>query len=288
MSYNLPFLNKNHIYNNIQELYLFIKEEVNSDIHDYDNFKEKYFNSINEIQHTKVPFDLKEIIIDFDNRYLIDNLLTLDMIEKKDLLDDKHLFRNEERNEIEKKMKEALELLNKLHPSLYELINLLVGTFIFIKKEGFGGGSVSNTIGLIWLNPQKDWTVYDYAESIYHEFIHQSIFLDDMVNCIFPDPSACEKEEAQVKSTILEIKRPLDRSFHAAGVAIGIMHMYYLLGEKEKSMQYIDNLKITINEINERTQFLGEQGLIILEQFNNFIENIEYNSITSSLNKGVS
>ena len=64
----------------------------------------------------------------------------------------------------------------------------------------------------------------DYAEAQYHEFIHNSLFLDDLVNSIFPDTKVITTEDALVTSTIPKIKRPLDRSFHSAGVAIGLMH----------------------------------------------------------------
>ena len=46
-----------------------------------------------------------------------------------------------------------------------------------------------------------------------------------MVNSIFPDDNACDQEEALVTSTILKRKRPLDRSFHAAGVSLQIICM---------------------------------------------------------------
>ncbi|REH88675.1 hypothetical protein DOS83_13985 [Staphylococcus felis] len=143
-------------------------------------------------------------------------------------------------------------------------------------------------MGLIWLNPQKDWSIIQYAESVYHEFIHQSIFLDDMVNSMFPDANACATEDALVTSTVLKIKRPLDRSYHAAGVSIGIMHLYYLFNDINNSTLYMKDLQVTLNEINERTKYLGEQGIYTLDIMNSFVKEPNFEDITKSLYKTVS
>lgn len=163
----------------------------------------------------------------------------------------------------------------------------MVGSFLILKKKNFGGGSVSNILGMIWLNPQENWSVIDCAEAIYHEFIHQSIFLDDMVNSIFPDADACAEDDALVTSTILKKKRPLDRSYHAAGVSLGVMHLYYMLHDKKGSYQHFDDFKTTIEEINLKTQYLDEHGKYILKEFNKYIENPDYETITSLLKNKV-
>src|SRR5699024_3144858 len=100
----------------------------------------------------------------------------------------------------------ALSLLKTLHNDLYNLINQYISTIYVVKNEGFGGGSVSGYLGFIWLNIQPQWSVIDIAENIYHEFIHNALFIDDMVNCLFPDPLACAEPDGLVTSTILESK----------------------------------------------------------------------------------
>ncbi|OWT48474.1 hypothetical protein CER22_25625 [Bacillus sp. K2I17] len=136
----------------------------------------------------------------------------------------------------------------------------------------------------MWLNPSKKWSVIDYADAIYHEFIHNSLFFDDMINCIFPDPNACEDEEAHVISAIRKQRRPLDRSYHAACVAIGLMHYYYLLSDDKKSMSFLPHLRQTILEMNTKTSYLGPRGIETLEAMNNFITYQDLDSITESLN----
>lgn len=281
--FDLPYLNNKHIKNNILELFEFVKDEFGSEVSETANLKEKYFDSINKLQATKVPYSEKNIIINFYDEYLQNELLGLKMIDKEDLVDNQHIYNEEEQEEIENRIQKALNLIKLLHKDLYELIETIVGSFLILKKKNFGGGSVSNILGMIWLNPQKNWSVIDCAEAIYHEFIHQSIFLDDMINSIFPDANACAEDDALVTSTILKRKRPLDRSYHAAGVSLGVMHLYYMLHDKKGSYQHFDDFKTTIEEINQKTQYLDEHGKYILGEFNKYIEDPDYETISSLL-----
>ncbi|NPC93214.1 hypothetical protein HOO54_13470 [Bacillus sp. WMMC1349] len=138
-------------------------------------------------------------------------------------------------------------------------------------------------MGLTWLSPPKTWSVVDYAEAIYHEFIHNSLFLDDMVNSVFPDPKACAEDEALVTSTILKRKRPLDRAYHSACVAVGIMHFYYMLRDFKKLKSFYKPLCKTIEELNNKKQYLGERGIETLKGLNNFIDKQDYKSISQFL-----
>lgn len=282
-NFNLPYLNNSHIKQNINELYDFTKEEYGTNLEEDASLKEKYFEAINNLQSVQVPYSKEEIIISFEDKYLQNSLLDLKMIDQEDLINNKHIFNSEEQEETRNRIKKALQLIKSLHRDLYELIEIIVGSFLILRKENFGGGSVSNILGMICLNPQNDWNIIDCAEAIYHEFIHQSIFLDDMVNSIFPDANACDQEEALVTSTILKRKRPLDRSFHAAGVSLGVMHLYYLLHDKEKSYQHYDDFKQTIEELNDKTQFLDDHGIYTLQEFNKYIVKPDYEVITKLL-----
>lgn len=282
---DLPFLNFCHIEQNINDIFEFAKEELNLKLKNNQSLKSIYFESINKIQITEVPYNEKKINITYYDKNLQDKLLELKMIDEEDLKEDNHIYTPEEQKNITDRMEKALQLIKMLHPDLHELINTLVGTFLILKKDLFGGGSVSNVMGLIWLNPQKDWSIIQYAETIYHEFIHQSIFLDDMVNSMFPDANACATEEALVTSTVLKMKRPLDRSYHAAGVSVGIMHLYYMFNDIENSKTYMKDLKVTLNEISSRTKFLGDQGIYTLKNLEVFADNPNFEEITNLLKK---
>lgn len=80
------------------------------------------------------------------------------MIDREDLVDNNHIYSEKEQEEIENRIQKALDLIKLLHKDLYELIEILVGSFLILKKKNFGGGSVSNILGMIWLNPQENWS----------------------------------------------------------------------------------------------------------------------------------
>ncbi|MED4046215.1 HEXXH motif-containing putative peptide modification protein [Priestia aryabhattai] len=281
---NLYHLNNNNINKNIDAIidYHFGKD-TSKKIQEKEK-KDYFFQSLNFLQRSQIPSEPQGIKIIFENEVLSKHLIDSKIFEEEDTINSKHIIPTNERSRILNNIEKALCLLKLLHPGLQQQINKLVGTIYIAKKRGYGGGTVSNLLGMIWISPQEKWSIIDYAENLYHEFIHNSLFLDDMVNCIFPDPQACANEEALTISTILKSRRPLDKSYHAANVAIGIMHFYYLLSDNKKSKMYKEDLEKTIIEINQRTQYLGERGIETLKEMNNFIEFYDFESISSSLN----
>jgi len=282
---NFPFLN----YRNIQENFDAVIDYVNG--HNFSksldgNNKKRYFiSALNQLQNSYLDKTEKEIVIDFDSPKHAQSMIENQLFTLEDIENEKHLFNREEQIAIKDKIEKALSILKVLHFDLYDLINQHISTIYVVKKKGYGGGSVSGLLGFIWLNPQPQWSILDFAENLYHEFIHNSLFLDDMVNCIFPDPLACAEEDGLVISTILKVNRPLDKSYHAANVSIGIMHFYYLLGKIPEDRNYFTDLTNTLNGINEKTHLLGEQGLRNLEEMNNFLKIKDFDSITLSLRK---
>ncbi|EHM66004.1 hypothetical protein JWK42_05340 [Staphylococcus epidermidis] len=133
--FDLPYLNNNHIKQNILELFEFIKDEFGSNLSDSSSLKEKYFESVNKLQITKVPYNQKNIIISFSNEYLQNELLDLGMIDREDLVDNNHIYSEKEQEEIENRIQKALDLIKLLHKDLYELIEILVGSFLILKKR---------------------------------------------------------------------------------------------------------------------------------------------------------
>lgn len=277
---NFSFLNSEQVIANVNTLIGLYKKDV--DIANEDR-KSLLFDVLNDLQSSNIPFKSDGILIDFENQSLLEQLITDGMIDSEDTLNNQHLFSLEDQQIIRENIEKALQLINILHPGLHYLINQLIGTIVCFRKKGFGGGSVSSLVGCIWLNPLAKWSIVDYAESLYHEFIHNSLFLDDMLNSIFPDTQIITTEQAMITSTILKKKRPLDRSFHSACVAIGLMHFYYMMSDYNKVTTYLKPLRQTISEMNEKQNYMGERGITILEEMNKFSKLLDLDSITSTL-----
>lgn len=277
---DIYFLNGESILSNINSIGKIYKQE--SDL-SQNSLKEDFFQSLNKLQKFNIPYKDDEIIIKFDDTDILSHLINKKVIEEEDLEGNKHLFNDSEQVVINDNINKALKLLKMLHPDLLYLINQLTGTIICFKKKGTGGGTTSCALGLIWLNPHENWTIIDYADALYHEFTHTSIFIDDMVNRMFIDAKACKEPDAFVTSAILKIKRPLDSAYHAAGVAVALMHFYYMIGDKEKALSFLDPLRKTINELITKKDYLGERGIDTLNGMSYFIESLDYESIQSSL-----
>jgi hypothetical protein len=280
---NFSFLNCDHVISNIDKLIEVSKGMDSSSNNKPSDRKAQLFEILNSLQYSNIPFAADEIIIDFKNKDLLDQLINDGMMNSEDTINNNHIFSSEDQLIIGENIKKGLNLLKMLQPELHTLMQQLIGTIVCFRKKGYGGGSVSSLIGAIWFNPLSQWSIVDYAEALYHEFIHNSLFLDDMINSIFPDTKIITIEEALVTSTILKIKRPLDRSFHSAAVAIGLMHYYHLLSDYKKIATFKEPLETTISEMNDKVKYLGEQGKIILGEMNNFIKRLDFDSISDSL-----
>ena len=87
----------------------------------------------------------------------------------------------EEQSQIILQMQDAFELIRHLDEDVSRGIDLLIGAFHLARGPRSGGGGVSDVLGVIWLSPEDDWDNVHYAELIVHEYVHQCLFLDDMV-----------------------------------------------------------------------------------------------------------
>lgn len=282
LNINLPFLNTKSILENIDSLIRYYEKSDSLVITDI-NRKELLFNALNSLQNSNIPYNTSQVVLEYNNQELMDKLIHSKMVDREDIEGDKHVFQIDSQREISDLIHKSFKMLDAIFPDFSYIFNTLIGTIFSFKVKGIGGGSVSNLLGMIWLNPLKKWTVVDIGEQIYHEFIHNAFFLDDMIHRIFPDPNLCTLPDAQVISAIRQEKRPLDRSYHATCVAIGLMHYYHTLKDEKKALQFLGPVKETLSELKTKQQYIGERGIIILEEMIKFSETLDYNSIDESL-----
>ena len=188
-------------------------------------FRNSVLHTLNRLQSVAMPFreESFELVLDFGDDAdlaLFTELLTVDEMPSDWRYDES------ERARIETSVVEALSLLEELDAAVARSLKTIVGALIFARRAHFGGGSVSHLIGTIWLGPAPTWTPSDYAENLLHEYVHQCLFLDEMVNTIFSATvSRMAEEDALVTSTILRRRRGYDKAFHSAFVAAVIMQM---------------------------------------------------------------
>lgn len=177
-------------------------------------------------------------------------------------------YNTSEITDITNKTTNALKLIKKLYPEIYNSINTIIGTLLYARKEGFGGGTDSSIIGAIWLGPSLTWNEIDYAERLFHEYVHTCLFLDEMVNTIFADNvNRMASDDALVTSAILKRKRGFDKSFHSAFVAVTLAHFYNKMEIPSKAKYFISSpTRMTIEEIKTKRYFLTDHGNYILNE----------------------
>jgi hypothetical protein len=165
-----------------------------------------------------------------------------------------------------RRVAEGLRIIARLDPALHRAINTIVGTFIMARMAGYEGGSISSVIGVIWIGLPVTRPAVDFADLIVHEYVHQALFLEDMVHCLFLDGEArMGHEDGLVTTTILKIPRGYDKAFHSAFVAAALTELHHRLGDDRRALGFLDPLAVTLSGLQEKNHFLTEHGRIVLD-----------------------
>jgi len=220
--------------------------------------------------------------VNLDNALM--NLMGLNEDEK---LPDERVFTTDEIEIIEPKIHLALRLLEKTFPEIYPYFKSICPYIVIARQNGFYGGTVSNRIGFIWLSPITEWTEVELCEQLFHEFIHTALFLEEMVHHAMPyTAKRMEEEDGLVTSSIRQVKRGYDKSYHAAFVSYGLICYYLRLGFFEKANFYLNPLIICLNELIENQKFLSENGINLIDELcQNVMKKKSLIESLSSLNK---
>jgi HEXXH motif-containing protein len=153
----------------------------------------------------------------------------------------------------------GLALLERERPAGFKAACLLVGCLAFARHPSSKGGSCSDVLGLVWVNPPENWDALDYAEMILHETVHQAFFLDEMVNRVY-QIGFREREEHLITSAVLRRKRPYDLALHSAVVAVELRDFCDELGEPERAQRLDEGLRPCVAELLEDMSVLTGHG----------------------------
>ncbi len=214
--------------------------------------KEQYGHAINSLHGSHVPFDKESILVTFHNRVVIDEMATQGLVVLDESRLDRYSLSASEQAVALSKLADTLDFIRAVVPDVHCLISNLIGTIVFLKQDGQAGGSVSSLTGLIWLNPSPDSTVVDYAVALVHEYVHNTIFLQDAVHGIFAYPIDFEAPEFAVRSALLKVLRPYDKSFHSAVVALCLHRFLMSANQYDMAKQVVADLGATIAGLQEK------------------------------------
>ena len=175
-------------------------------------------------------------------------------------------YSHEEAAQAEEKANAALALIGQADPQLLDAITVLVGTLVFARLDGYDGGSRTNVVGVIWIGLDGSKPVIDFADLIVHEFVHQCIFLDDMVRCVFPaGETELAAPEALVVSALRRTPRGYDKAYHSAFVALTLEAFYAMLGDS-RAGSTMEAIHHTIEGLRLKAGYLSDHGRQELER----------------------
>lgn len=172
------------------------------------------------------------------------------------------------RDELTSRYREAVEFLARISPQGYEAFMALVGKLVFAQCSGSAGGSVGRYLGTVWLSPPRAWSVEEFSETLLHETLHQSLFLEELVNGLFSrDVADMSRDDGLVLSAIRRVRRPYYLAFHAAGVSAGIVQEFSggLLDARAAELRR--DLIPTLGELRDKDTFLTPNGSQLLAEF---------------------
>ncbi|MEV0276078.1 HEXXH motif-containing putative peptide modification protein [Streptomyces sp. NPDC050610] len=178
------------------------------------------------------------------------------------------------REEWDRQIIDALDLIRKIHPGLRQMVDLVVTDIIAVNSGADGGGSANTMPGIVLMSPGAGWGVLDYAMCIVHEALHSSLFIMDTVYGMFTLPPAeLEKDEHCALSAVkIGQKRPLHAAFHAAAVAVPLMYMEYREGGGELVTQYTTSLRDACKDMQTSRGLFTSYGRLLLDEMSRWAE----------------
>ena len=161
-------------------------------------------------------------------------------------------------------LSKAIAELNTYNPELCELLKLATHTIILChssrNQAGFRahGGTTSRCIGLIWLSIQPTMCTRDVIEMLIHELTHTLVFLDELNKEQF-NYDTMMKEPYWALSSILKLKRPMDKVVHSVIVSTELLYARrnYLPPTDETKLVHPDSTKLASNIENSISSVLN-------------------------------
>jgi hypothetical protein len=235
-----------------------------------EQLRSQYLSALSHLQSwTKIQWAPEGIAVTFDNPGAV-----ADFVRREAWGPGRdRLFPDRQRAELRELIGAGLGTISAVNRHLHELIELTIGEIFLAQESGSEGGTMSSAVGLIWLNPLVEWGASKTGENIVHEWIHNMLFLADMVDPIFAvDYIGLSEESAHATSAILHRKRPFDRCYHSAAVAAGLVFFHTISGEKEKADALIEPTVKTVRELQGKPDLMTQSGSDLLEQVARFLE----------------
>lgn len=120
---------------------------------------------------------------------------------------------------------EAVELLNSFWPDAGSLSRALINSLVWFSGARFWSSTEPGGFGAIFVNPQKNWSVLNYVETILHESGHLQLMIKETFGKIMNNPLDL------ASSPLREDPRPLKAVLHAVFVLTRMSEGLFRLSE---------------------------------------------------------
>jgi len=179
-------------------------------------------------------------------------------------------------HEVLKWTEQVAQQLGELHTPFSWLFNLAIDSVFYAASTNATGGSTSNAVGVLWVNPSENWAERDMQEFLVHELDHNLLFLHEWRYGLFRNYSRMADPSAYAKSAIRANMRPLDKAFHSAIVAVDVLLLretvighgsgHVLHPPTEKLIPKIIDCAESIRELDLRENLLTDDARLLLDR----------------------
>ena len=230
------------------------------------SLRARFFNGLARVQRWKPPFRPDgEPLIDFDLEHPEVQAALRDIVGPTPPAEVRIV--GEERARLERDLRAGEDVLAAYDPAAAHSVRLLCGTVVVLRGEGVAGGSATGLIGTVWLFPDAGWGPARFAENLLHETVHNALVLDEMVNTFYDvDPEALAAEDALVTSAIRRVRRPYDRSLHAACVAVELIDLHDHQGNAAAAARMREGVAASTCELADKSHVLSAHGRDVLAE----------------------
>ena len=180
-------------------------------------------------------------------------------------------FTAEETIAVSEAVRESVALLEELDVEAGATFETLVQTLLVVRAPAFGG--LSDALGVVLAGPEATWSRLEIAELLWHEGVHQALFLHDLLDPLFvSEDDRLWAESARIRNPLLDVDRPFDLAFHGAAVSIALVDLDVRAAAYRQAAALLDSALPTLEEIERRSEFLTGHGAAIFDELRSAAE----------------
>lgn len=160
---------------------------------------------------------------------------------------------------------EALDLLARVDEDARSTFDILVHALLIVRIPVFG--SLSDALGVVIAGPKANWSSLEVAELLWHEAVHQALFLSDLIEPLFAVAErAPELLQTQIRNPLLGMDRPFDLAFHGVAVSVALLDLHLRAESYHRVLEILHSVEPSLDELLGCRYLLTERGALILDE----------------------